>query len=137
MTRNCKWSEIDSLVYNRVFTDHARKVNIPPPSMASPRSSDLPGPSFSPMQQLALLPRSPSTKTPSTQPPTMCYLSTLVHAVMATCANSATCVQFALDATLKWHAKPTNLSHKARRNKKCHIPSNSITQAIQTSTAIT
>ena len=67
----------------------------------------------------------------------MLTFSTLVHAVMATCANSATCVQFALDATLKWHAKPTNLSHKARRNKKCHIPSNSITQTIQTSTAIT
>ena len=49
-TGNRKWSEIDSLIYNRVFTGHARKIAIPSHNITSSRSSDLPGPSISSLQ---------------------------------------------------------------------------------------
>ena len=53
--------------------------------------------------------------------------STVAHAVMVICANSATCVQSALGATPRCHAKATDHPHKAQGNKgwkKCPPPGN-------------
>ena len=49
-TGNRKWSEIDSLIYNRVFTGHARKTPSSFSSTPTSRPMDPPGPSHSPVQ---------------------------------------------------------------------------------------
>ena len=49
-TGNRKWSEIDLLIYNRVFTGHARKIPSSSSTTPTSRSMDLPGPSHLPVQ---------------------------------------------------------------------------------------
>ena len=89
---NCKWSEIDSLIYNRVFASHARKIAIPSPNMASPpplRSAW----SIILTYAAALLPRPSPPKHPALNPPRsdIC-LSILAHAIMATCKFRHMCL---------------------------------------------
>ena len=74
-TGNCKWSEIDSLIYNRVFTGHAKKVAISSYNNINSRSSDLPRPSHSTGQH-AYYSDAPPPKHPAPNPPRsdICYL---------------------------------------------------------------
>ena len=123
-TGNRKWSEIDSLIYNRVFTGHAKKIPISSPG---PRHSDFPGPLPTPAQHIYYS-DPPPPKCPAPMPPALptppppqgviyATFITMVHAVMATFASSAICAQFALDATPKCHARQANPSRRAQKSR--------------------
>ena len=77
-TGNRKWSEIDSLIYNRVFTGHARKIPMATTNTTGPRPTDLPGPSHSPAQHTYYSepppPKRPAPMSSNASRSDICYL---------------------------------------------------------------